>query len=641
MRRSKVAQSDFFPGFTGIVEIGRGSLATVYRAREIATNRNVALKLLNVRDASPRAVGSFERESIALGAVSSHPNIVTLYRSFRAGDGRPVLVLELCIGPIGDRIRTGQGLPVPEVVSIGIKVAGALETAHRAEILHRDVKPHNILMTEYGEPALTDFGVAMLHSPTHTSARLLDFTTLNAAPELLEGDETSAATDIYGLVSSLCQLIAGRSASRAYGSESPASVIPRILRDPVQPLVIAQAPTRLSDLLIRAMSKDKDNRPPTAAQFAAELAEIEIDEDWPRTQCLIRDPSAPGGTVGLPQITRMPMLRPRNAPPVGLATPPPGQPPVPRSSLPPPLPRMQPTAAPDWSAPTLSEREDEGGDDPVDATPPSARHATPAATDPPAVPPETPRSAHPSPTGRHSAVEIDPDDDADRTVMRSSLQLPATPQLPAKPVVAPEAAEATVMRSSLQRPAAHQPPFAAPPSNSGGYRPLPLPLSSGEETVARSALALPQYPLPPSAAQRGEQNAGSASTWSSQPPRSSPWSYPPGSPSRPNQPQPHADLAIDPMSLRRRVTIRSGARALVIDEQRLVLRSWWRKTELGWSEVLGFEVGFESSGGGGHLVAMTRTGPVELPTTTRSSADLRYVQALLEAYRRRSNMPAR
>ena len=69
LRRAKAAQSDFFPGFSEIAEIGIGSLATVYRAREVGTNRLVALKLLNVRDASPRAIESFERESIALGAV--------------------------------------------------------------------------------------------------------------------------------------------------------------------------------------------------------------------------------------------------------------------------------------------------------------------------------------------------------------------------------------------------------------------------------------------------------------------------------------------------------------------------------------------------------------------------------------------
>ncbi|HEX3335781.1 MAG TPA: hypothetical protein VHS54_04920, partial [Jatrophihabitans sp.] len=71
LRRSRIAQSDFFPGFTEIAEVGIGSLATVYQAREVGTNRLVALKLLNIRDASPRALESFERESIALGAVSS------------------------------------------------------------------------------------------------------------------------------------------------------------------------------------------------------------------------------------------------------------------------------------------------------------------------------------------------------------------------------------------------------------------------------------------------------------------------------------------------------------------------------------------------------------------------------------------
>jgi serine/threonine protein kinase len=296
-RRDRNPDAERFPGFDQVAEIGMGSLATVFRAREVATNRLVALKLLNVRDASPRAVESFERESLALGALSSHPNIVTLYRIFRTPDGRPVLVLELCHGAISDRLHGGAGLPVPDVVALGIKVSGALETAHRGGILHRDVKPQNILVTEYGEPAVADFGVAMLQSATQTTAGLFDFTTLHAAPELLEGGGTSAATDVYELASSLYQLIAGHSAFRAYEGESPASVILRILRDPVRPLSALDVPVRLSDLLIRAMSKDKAGRPPTAAEFAGELAQIEIDEDWPRTQFLVRGEIIGGPTT--------------------------------------------------------------------------------------------------------------------------------------------------------------------------------------------------------------------------------------------------------------------------------------------------------------------------------------------------------
>jgi hypothetical protein len=308
-----------FPGFTDVREIGVGSLAVVFRARESGTSRHVALKLLNIRDASPRAIESFERESIALGALSSHPNIVTLYRTFRIADNRPVLVLELCTGAVADRLRDGSGLPVAEAVSIGIKIAGALETAHRSGILHRDVKPQNILLTEFGEPALADFGVAMLQSSTQTTAGLFDFTTLHAAPELLEGGGTSAATDVYELASTLYQLIAGRSAFRAYEGESPASVILRILRDPVRPLSGAEVPTGLSDLLIRAMSKDKDERPPTAAEFAAELAEIESACGWGATPFLVRESPGPPGSGAAPG-------------PAGGWTPPPVAPPPPRAS---------------------------------------------------------------------------------------------------------------------------------------------------------------------------------------------------------------------------------------------------------------------------------------------------------------------
>ena len=279
--RREPPDHELFPGFSDVTELGYGSIATVFRAYERSTEREVALKLLNIRDIGPRAVESFEREARALGALSSHPNIVTLFRTFRTADGRPVLVLELCRGSVYDRVRQGQAIPAPEVVRVGIKIGGALETAHRAGILHRDVKPQNILLTEFGEPALADFGVAMLQSATQTTAGLFDFTTLHAAPELLEGTPTSPATDVYELASTLYHLIAGRSAFRAYEGESPAAVILRILRDPVQP--VAGVPVELSDVLLAAMSKDARARPTTAAEFSAALIAIEARYGWGHT----------------------------------------------------------------------------------------------------------------------------------------------------------------------------------------------------------------------------------------------------------------------------------------------------------------------------------------------------------------------
>lgn len=98
-------------------------------------------------------------------------------------------------------------------------------------------------------------------------------------------------------------------------------------------------------------------------------------------------------------------------------------------------------------------------------------------------------------------------------------------------------------------------------------------------------------------------------------------------------------VTLDPMSLRRRITIRSGLSALVIDEQRLLLRSWLRRKEIAWADLVSFEARFEGAGApgsGGHLVAVTRSGPVDLPATKRSMSDLRYLQALLDAYRQRA-----
>jgi hypothetical protein len=104
---------------------------------------------------------------------------------------------------------------------------------------------------------------------------------------------------------------------------------------------------------------------------------------------------------------------------------------------------------------------------------------------------------------------------------------------------------------------------------------------------------------------------------------------------------PVSDIALDPMTLRRRVTIRSGASALVVDEARIVLRVWWRRREIPWSNVLGFEPRFDgvnAAGSGGRLVALTVDGAVDLPATKRPMSDLRYIHALLDAYRMRSQL---
>ncbi len=189
-RRSKEAGHELFAGFTDVTEIGVGSLATVYRARELghrASGRAEAAerpRRLAARHRVLRA-GVASRSARSARTPTSSRSIA---RSVPRTAGRCS-----CSNCAWGRCPTGCAAVwdcrCARSSSIGIKIAGALETAHRGGILHRDVKPQNILMTEFGEPALADFGVAMLQSSTQTTAGLFDFTTLHAAPELLEGGE--------------------------------------------------------------------------------------------------------------------------------------------------------------------------------------------------------------------------------------------------------------------------------------------------------------------------------------------------------------------------------------------------------------------------------------------------------------------
>jgi serine/threonine protein kinase len=284
-QKGQAGQGQTFPGYANVVEIGSGAFAAVYRATETGTGRPVALKVLN--RLSLHLTEAFDREVKALGALGAHPNIVSLYRTVTTSDGRPVLVLELCRCSMAERLRQQGPLPVVEAVSVGIKIAGALETAHRAGLLQRDMKPQNILITQYGEPVLADFGVAARPTSAPAAEGVFGFTTVHAPPEILEGRTLSPATDVYGMASTLYQLIAGQAPFAAFDGEAPAAVILRILRDPVAPLRLAEVPLELSDLLQQALAKAPADRPPSAAAFARELQGIERLYGWGATSLVV------------------------------------------------------------------------------------------------------------------------------------------------------------------------------------------------------------------------------------------------------------------------------------------------------------------------------------------------------------------
>ncbi|HLI24664.1 MAG TPA: protein kinase [Acidimicrobiales bacterium] len=321
-----------FPGFGQLTMLASSPVADVYRAVEVETDRTVALKALKLAPHAPHVMEAFAREVKALGALSTHPHIVTLFRTVTSADGRPTLVLELCRRSLADRLRQDGPLPAPEAVSTGIKIAGALESAHRAGLLHRDVKPHNILVTAYGEPALADFGLADLHALTQAESGVIGFTTLHAAPEVLEGHPLSPATDVYGLASTMYQLLAGRAPFAAYQGEAPAAVILRILRDPPVPLRDAAVPLALADVLTAALAKSPAGRPASAAELAEQLRAVEAEAGWAPTSYVVRGAPAPARSATGPALGGDPP--PAGGPALGGDPPPAGGPTLGRDAPP-------------------------------------------------------------------------------------------------------------------------------------------------------------------------------------------------------------------------------------------------------------------------------------------------------------------
>jgi serine/threonine protein kinase len=271
--------------FTDVRLLRAGSRFTIYEGRELGANRLIAIKVPD-ESGAPWLSEVAEHEARVLAAIGSHPHVVTLYQRISLDDGRPALLLERCVGTLFHAVNSDdESMSVRDVVATGIKLAGALETLHRTGVLHCDVRPRTVLVTEWGEPVLAGFDEAVDLDSLGTRPPMHNLTP-HTAPELLEGVDPSTATDVYGLASTLYELAAGRAAFRAYVGESPASVIVRVLSSRAKPIVAPHVPLELTDLLTWAMAPDPGQRPPTPAWLAEELGRIERRQGWPRTRII-------------------------------------------------------------------------------------------------------------------------------------------------------------------------------------------------------------------------------------------------------------------------------------------------------------------------------------------------------------------
>ena len=264
------------PGYRAEQEIGRGGFAVVYRATRLALRQTVAVKLLLAADRDPQSMARFEREQMALGTLAHHPHIVTIHDGGVTADGTPFLAMEhVRDGTLADQLRRGGPLPVDRVLDFGVKLAGAVETAHRAGVLHRDIKPENVLLSGYGQPLLADFGIAHVLGGARTRSGVITASIAHAPPEVLDGRPSSPQSDVYSLASTLYCLLAGAPAFTRATDEMLLQTIARVLNTPVPDLRGRGVPAPLCAVLEWAMAKHAEQRPATALAFGEALREVQ------------------------------------------------------------------------------------------------------------------------------------------------------------------------------------------------------------------------------------------------------------------------------------------------------------------------------------------------------------------------------
>ncbi|MEV6274531.1 protein kinase [Nocardia sp. NPDC051832] len=279
-------------GLSGAVEIGRGGFGVVYRCLQVALERVVAVKVLS-SEIDDESRERFLREEQAMGRLSGHPNIVDILQVDVTASGMPIIVMPYCThGSFEQLIRDQGPLTWSDSMRAGVKLAGAIESAHRAGILHRDVKPANVLLSAYGEPQLTDFGIARIPGGFRTSSSLITGSPAFTAPEVLKGDEPTVRSDVYSLGATLFALLTGHAAFERQAGEKVVAQFLRITTQPVPDLRDQDIPADVAAAIEAAMSGDPLERPESAYAFGELLRGVQQAHGVMPDEMALLDPAA-------------------------------------------------------------------------------------------------------------------------------------------------------------------------------------------------------------------------------------------------------------------------------------------------------------------------------------------------------------
>jgi eukaryotic-like serine/threonine-protein kinase len=273
--------------------VGSGGMSNVFRAHDRLLERSVAIKVLHEQySADEDYVERFRREARSVAQLA-HPNIVTVIDRGE-DDGRQYIVFEYVEGENLKGLVSHGALPVDQALRYGLQIAGALDFAHKRGLVHRDVKPQNVLLTEEGEPKVTDFGIARsvdVQSVTQSGTVL--GTSDYIAPEQARGEQVDKRTDIYSLGVMLYELLTGEV---PYSGDNFVAVAMQHVHDPVPSVLDRRrdVPVRLDLAVQRAMAKNPDDRFESMEGLIVELdrcyGELGSDDEATR---IVRPPRRP------------------------------------------------------------------------------------------------------------------------------------------------------------------------------------------------------------------------------------------------------------------------------------------------------------------------------------------------------------
>lgn len=287
------------PGYEYSKLLGSGGFSDVFLYEQQLPRRSVAVKVLLTEEITPATRAAFVAEANVMAQLSAHPYIATIFHADVASDGRPYFVMEYCAGPSLAEQYKRAPLTVADALRSGVRLSSAVATAHGAGILHRDIKPGNVLTNDYGWPALTDFGIASTLdddvasgvTTTAAAARAADDTTSGTSgqsvgmsvpwspPEMFDDDPNpDVRSDIFSLAATIWTVLAGQTPFEVRGrSNGTLDLIGRIERGAITPMDRSDVPRSLVAVLQKGMASRRDDRFVDAVAFARALQRVELE----------------------------------------------------------------------------------------------------------------------------------------------------------------------------------------------------------------------------------------------------------------------------------------------------------------------------------------------------------------------------